>query len=122
MIYEYEPELLGTIDIPESALNAMKEGMYQVTQNAAIARYFNTLPVKAGAKTGTAQISATSQETNGLLVVFAPYDDPQIAMCIVMEKGASGSSLASIAADILDYYFSGETGIDAVDEENSLIR
>ena len=122
VVYEYEPELLGTIDIPESALNAMKEGMYQVTQNAAIARHFNTLPVKAGAKTGTAQISATSQETNGLLVVFAPYDDPQIAMCIVMEKGASGSSLASIAADILDYYFSGETGIDAVDTENSLIR
>ena len=122
VLYEYEPELLGTVDIPDSALKAMKDGMYQVTQNAAIAKYFNTLPVKAGAKTGTAQISATSQETNGLLVVFAPYDDPQIAMCIVMEKGASGSSLASIAADILDYYFSGDASIDAVQPENGLIR
>ena len=122
VVYEYEPELLGTIDIPEKALEAMKDGMYQVTQNAAIARHFSTLPIKAGAKTGTAQISATSQETNGLLVVFAPYDDPQIAMCIVMEKGASGGSLASIAADILDYYFSGDTGIDAVETENGLIR
>ena len=122
VVYEYEPELLGTIDIPEKALEAMKDGMYQVTQNAAIARHFSTLPIKAGAKTGTAQISATSQETNGLLVVFAPYDDPQIAMCIVMEKGASGGSLASIAADILDYYFSGDTSIDAVETENGLIR
>ena len=122
VLLEYEPELLGTIDIPEKALEAMKDGMYQVTQNAAIARHFSTLPVKAGAKTGTAQISATSQETNGLLVVFAPYDDPQIAMCIVMEKGASGGSLASIAADILDYYFSGDTGIDGVETENGLIR
>lgn len=121
VLYEYEPELLNSIDIPEKSLEAMKQGMYQVTQNAAIAQYFNSLPVKAGAKTGTAQISATSEETNGLLVVFAPYDDPQIAMCIVMEKGASGSSLASIAADILDYCFSGEAGTTPVAEENTLV-
>ena len=122
VIYEQEPVLLDTVDISDKALEAMKEGMYQVTQNAAIARYFNSLPVKAGAKTGTAQISATSQDTNGLLVVFAPYDDPQIAMCIVMEKGASGSSLASIAADILSYYFSGDAALTTVTEENTLIR
>lgn len=122
LLYEQESILLDKVDISDKALDAMKQGMYQVTQNAAIARYFNTLPVKAGAKTGTAQISATSQDTNGLLVVFAPYDDPQIAMCIVMEKGASGSSLASIAADILSYYFAEENAITSVQEENSLIR
>ena len=122
VIYEQEPVLLDTVDISEEALEAMKEGMYQVTQNAAIARYFNSLPVKAGAKTGTAQISAASQDTNGLLVVFAPYEDPEIAMCIVMEKGASGSSLASIAADILSYYFSSDTTMTSVPGENTLIR
>ncbi len=121
-LYEYEPELLNSIDIPESDLEAMKEGMYLVTQNSAIAAYFDDLPVKVGAKTGTAQISATSTETNGLLVVFAPYDDPQIAMCIVMEKGSSGSSLASIAADILSYYFSSDAEFTAVQEENTLLR
>lgn len=107
VIYEYEPELLGSIEIGDAALSAMKEGMYQVTQNAAIAKYFNDLPVKAGAKTGTAELRAgvDNKETNGLLVVFAPYEDPEIAMCIVMEKGASGGSLASIAADILRCYF-----------------
>lgn len=124
VLYEYEPELLNTIDIKDSHLAAIKEGMYQVTQNAAIARYFNTLPVKAGAKTGTAELTAGAENknTNGLLVVFAPYDDPQIAMCIVMEGGTSGSSLASIAADILNYYFSSEAYVTAVTEENTLIR
>lgn len=122
VLYEQEPELLDTVDISDEALAAMKEGMYQVTQNAAIARYFSSLPVKAGAKTGTAQISATSQDTNGLLVVFAPYDDPEIAMCIVMEKGASGGSLASIAADILNYYFSSDANLTTVPEENTMIR
>lgn len=117
--YEYEPELLGSIDISASALKAMKEGMYQVTQNAAIAKYFSALPVKAGAKTGTAELRAgvDNKETNGLLVVFAPYEDPQIAMCIVMEKGASGGSLASIAADILNYYF-GSSGTVEVPAES----
>jgi penicillin-binding protein 2 len=80
--------------------------------------------VKAGAKTGTAELTTGSatKETNGLLVVFAPYEDPQIALCIVMEKGASGSSLASIAYDILDYYFSSEDNLSTVSGENTLIR
>lgn len=124
VLYEYEPELLNSIDIPEAYLNAMKEGMYQVTQNAALARYFNDLPVKAGAKTGTAELISGSDQkkTNGVLVVFAPYDDPQIALCIVMEKGASGGSLASIAADILNYYFSSDASLSTVPGENTLLH
>ena len=124
VLYEKEPELLNSIDIPDSYISAIKEGMYEVSQNAAIARYFNNLPVKVGAKTGTAELTegAENKNTNGLLVVFAPYEDPQIAMCIVMEGGTSGSSLASLAYDILDYYFSGDVGVTAVSGENTLIR
>ena len=96
--------------------------MYQVSQNSAIAQYFNDLPVRVGAKTGTAEIQGgQDSETNGLLVVFAPYDDPEIAMCIVMEKGASGSSLASVAYQIMDYYFSSDDAITGVTQENTLI-
>ena len=88
LLYQYEPELLSSIGIPEDYLATIKEGMYQVSQNAAIARYFNNLPVRVGAKTGTAEIQGgEDSETNGLLVVFAPYDDPEIALCIVMEQG-----------------------------------
>ena len=124
VLYEKEPELLNSIDIPDGYLAAIKGGMYEVSQNAAIARYFNNLPVKVGAKTGTAELTegAENKNTNGLLVVFAPYEDPQIAMCIVMEGGTSGSSLASLAYDILDYYFSGDVGVTAVSGENTLIR
>lgn len=123
-IYEYEPELLNTIDIPEEYLAAMKEGMYQVTQNAALARYFNALPVKAGAKTGTAETTggADNKDTNGVLVVFAPFDEPQIALCIVMENASTGGSLASIAADVLNYYFTNDASLTTVPQENTLIR
>lgn len=123
-LYEYEPELLNTIDIPEDALAAMKEGMYQVTQNAALARYFNTLPVKAGAKTGTAETTGgtDNKNTNGVLVVFAPLDEPQIALCIVMEHASTGGSLASIAADVLNYYFTSDASLTNVPQENTLIQ
>lgn len=122
LLYQYEPELLSSIGIPEDYLATIKEGMYQVSQNAAIARYFNNLPVRVGAKTGTAEIQGgEDSETNGLLVVFAPYDDPEIALCIVMEQGASGSSLASVAYQILDYYFSSDAAITGIAQENTLI-
>ncbi len=123
VLYEYEPELLNTIDISESDLASIKEGMYQVTQNSAIARYFNNLPVRVGAKTGTAELTSGSEnkDTNGLLVVFAPLEEPEIAMCILMEGGTSGSSLASLAYDILDYYFSRDAVLAAVPAENTLI-
>ena len=90
LLYQYEPELLSSIGIPEDYLATIKEGMYQVSQNAAIARYFNNLPVRVGAKTGTAEIQGgEDSETNGLLVVFAPYDDPEIAVARLLEARAT---------------------------------
>lgn len=121
VIEEYEPVVLDQLDIQEENLTAIKEGMYLVTQTASIAQYFNQLPVKAGAKTGTAQVN-NNTSTNATFVCFAPYDDPQIAICLVVEEGSSGSSLASLAAEILQFYFSNEDTISSTDTENTLTR
>ena len=75
-----------------------------------------------GDKTGTAQVSPNS-EANAILVAFAPYDDPQIALCIVVERGGSGSAVAGIAAEILDAYFSpANDAMKLQAGENTLIR
>ena len=95
--------------------------MYEVTQSSSVAPYFNALPVKAGAKTGTAQVN-NNTGTNATFVCFAPYDNPQIALCLVVEKGSSGSSLAQLAAEILQFYFSSEETISTVTGENQLMR
>ena len=122
VIEEYEPVVLDSINIEDKNLKAIKEGMYEVTQSSnSIARHFNQLPVKAGAKTGTAQVN-NNMSTNATFVCFAPYDDPQIAMCLVVEKGSSGASLAAMAAEILQFYFSTEDTISAVVGENTLVR
>ena len=91
---------------------------YEVSRS--LARYFQDLPVQVGAKTGSAQVNAET-ESNAVFVCFAPYDDPQIAISLVVEKGGSGSSLASIAAEILQYYFTAQDGQGQLPAENTLV-
>ena len=95
--------------------------MLALTTDGSVSAYFKDLPVKVGAKTGSAQVSS-STESNAVFVCFAPYDDPQIAMALVVEKGGSGSELGKIAANILKYYFSAEETRDEILTENTMIR
>lgn len=122
VLYTYEPEVLDSIDIQPENLDAVKAGMLALTTGkGSLARYFQDLPVQVGGKTGSAQVNAET-ESNAVFVCFAPYDDPQIAISLVVEKGGSGSTLASIAADILRYYFSAEESREETLTENTLIR
>lgn len=108
VIYTHEPEILSTVEIDPKNLDAVKKGMLGLTTgDGSAARYFKNVGVLVGAKTGSAQISAQS-ESNAVFVCFAPYDDPQIAMAIVVEHGGSGSELGAIAAEIMQYYFADE--------------
>jgi len=122
VVYEYEPEVLGTLELKEKNLNAVKAGMLALTQEGSLARYFQDLDVKVGAKTGSAQVSASSRESNAVLVCFAPYDDPEIALAIVAEKGGTGSELGAVAADIFRAYFSAQTTQETVSAEKMLVQ
>jgi len=121
VLYSYQPQVRSTINIDEKNLDAVKKGMLALTTEGSVSSYFRDLPVKVGAKTGSAQVNA-STESNAVFVCFAPYDDPQIAMALVVEKGGSGSELGKIAAEILKYYFSAEETRDEILTENTLIR
>ena len=66
----YEPELLHTIDIGEKELDAVLQGMYNLSETASISRYFSSLPVKVGCKTGTAQVA--TKTANAVFVCYAP--------------------------------------------------
>jgi len=120
-IYQYDAQPVETISIDADALNAVKEGMLAVTQEGTVSSSFKNLGIKVGAKTGSAQVSSTS-ESNALFVAFAPYDDPQIAMCIIIEKGGSGSTIGDIAANIISYYFNSENSMESTQSENDLLH
>ena len=122
-VYEYEPRLLGTLDLDPENVETVKLGMWEVANDpeSSSSAYFKDLPVEVGAKTGSAQV-ASNVEANALFVCFAPYDDPQIAIAMVVERGASGSKLAQATAEIVDYYFSAENTMESVGTENTLLR
>ena len=124
MVATYEPVLKDTIELADSHLAAIKKGMYDLSKTASLAKYFANLPVEVGCKTGTAEVNG--KEPTAVFVCFAPYDDPQVAICLVAEQGVSGntlsSDLASVAAGILSQYFATGDGLTAPDGEGSLLH
>lgn len=121
LLYQYQPQTLGTLELDQEDLGAITMGMLQVTTSGTAAPYFKDLDVSVAAKTGSAQVSAAT-ESNALFVAYAPYEDPEIAVAIVVEKGGSGSTIASIAAEIFAYYFSLGDGLEHIPAENALAR
>ena len=112
----------NTVSIKDSTLEAVKEGMLGYTQpGGQLYSYFRSCVVKAGAKTGTAQLGG-GQTNNGVFVCFAPYDDPEIALAMVIEHGNAGAALASTAVNILNAYFSADDIGTAVIGENQLLQ
>ena len=119
--YQYEPQVLNELDLDPENLSAVTEGMLLMTTEGSARSYFANLDIPVAAKSGSAQVSSAT-ESNSLFVCFAPYDDPEIALAIVVERGGSGSLLSSIAVEILEYYFSSGGGMETVTQENTLLR
>lgn len=103
-----EPEVLNEISITESNLNAVKEGMLSVTEDGTGRAALGDYPIKVGGKTGTSQV--TDQADHSVFVAFAPFDNPEIAIAVVLEHGNSGYSAGSVVRDILDGYFFTDSG------------
>ncbi|MDY3014275.1 MAG: penicillin-binding transpeptidase domain-containing protein [Evtepia sp.] len=96
----YETKVLGETDLSPENVAAVKEGMLAVTQEGSLAKAFQNLPVQVGAKTGSVQV-AGEETSNAVLVCFAPYEDPEIALAIAVEQGGSGAELGQAAAEVL---------------------
>ena len=97
------PEISDKIDIDEKNLNAVKLGMKKVAEEGTASNVFEDFFIEVAGKTGTAEVSKGSN--NGIFVTFAPYDDPQIAIAIVIEHGTGGYLAAPIAKAMYTQYF-----------------
>lgn len=112
-------EPLNTIDISEENLNAVKLGMKGLVEGT-LSPYFRNCVVSAGAKTGTSQVRADTKN-HGVFVCFAPYDDPEIAVAIAIERADAGAALASTAVNILNAYFTPREDSSTITGENQLL-
>lgn len=99
-------------------LDAVYQGMYQVTTGArgTLRNSFRDYPVKVAAKTGTAEEDKT-RSSHTWFVCFAPYDDPQIAITVMIPFGeGSGSPAPEIAKAIITEYL----GLDYIPKNTNL--
>ncbi|MEE0947016.1 MAG: penicillin-binding transpeptidase domain-containing protein [Acutalibacteraceae bacterium] len=103
-------EVLNTIEIKPSTLASVKEGMLSVTEDGTGRAVFSNYSIKVGGKTGTAQNEGLD---HSLFVAFAPFENPEIAIAVVLEHGSSGFAAGSIVKAALDaYFYSQETTVD----------
>lgn len=94
--------------IKPANLKTVQEGMrHAVTSGSA--RLLLDLPVSAAGKTGTAQFG-DGGKTHAWFVGFAPYQQPEIALAVIVEEGGEGSSVAvPVAKEVLEWYFNQRT-------------
>ena len=119
LLYVYDDEPLNTVEMSDSTVEAVTKGMHELTVSGGVAFTFRDCVVSAGAKTGSAQVG--TDIANGVFVAYAPYEDPEIAVAIVIEKGGSGAALATAAVEIINSWFS-HTDDGAAIGENTLLK
>ncbi len=91
-------------------LLAVKEGMKSVTSDEAGTAYvrFRDFDIEVGGKTGSAEAGVDAQGNdlvNAWFVGFAPYEDPEIAVVVMVENGGHGNYTAEAVRDIMAEYF-----------------
>ena len=103
LIKQYAPESYGQL-MTASEAETMTQLMEEVVNNGTAYRLADRSYQAAG-KTGTAEVAGSGN--NAWFVGFAPADDPQIAVCILVEDAGTASSTAvPIAVDLFDSYLS----------------
>ena len=104
-VWQYEPAFT---EIPggEAVFGPIRDGMKRMAQTA---RALREAPVTVAAKTGSPQLADTlpdgSHYINSVLIGYAPADDPQIAMAVVLEYGGGGANGAPVMRAVLDAWF-----------------
>ncbi len=120
LLEESNPEVVAQLEISDVAYQACVDGMNLATHwTMGTAYMFHGYPVEVCAKTGTAEHGSGGSD-NASFVLFAPADDPQIAITIYLEKGGQGGNLGKIAKSILDSYFSETGSVDTIPGENQI--
>ncbi len=93
------------LNIKKENLDAVLEGMKSVTTETGGTAYgvFRDFDIEVGGKTGSAE--AGNDVVNAWFAGFAPYEDPEIAIVVMVENGAHGSYTAEVAKEIIEEHF-----------------
>lgn len=116
VIEEFETNVLNTLDMDPSYIERVQEGFRRVMTGSkgTATSYFKGVTYSPAGKTGTAQVSDGNggYNYNLTLVGYAPYDNPEIAISVVVPNAENDSSGINkyIGKRILDFYFENQQG------------
>lgn len=110
-VYTTPATKVDDIGVSAQNLKYVQQGMRAVCTRGTAATYFADYGIAVAGKTGTGQ-TGESRSDNVSFIGYAPYDDPQIAIAVVLEHGAASKYSNQVARDIFDAYFFGKT-VDA---------
>ena len=107
IVEDIEPKIIRENFIDPENIKWIQKGMRENVVSGS-GRALANLPVEAAGKTGTAQY-ARNQKTHAWYTVYAPYDNPEIAMAVIIEGGGEGHAAAvPVAKEVLEWYFEGK--------------
>ena len=127
-IEQYSKQRLGltdeeNVDVPISQenLNAVLQGMKSVTDETGGTAYsiFKNFNIEVGGKTGSAE---AGKDVNAWFVGFAPYNNPEIAVVVLVENGGHGNYTAEVARDIIAEYFGMNIDANEIKENNEALN
>lgn len=110
VIQEIKPEVMEETGVKPSTITAVKAGMAAVTGEDGTAREaFKNFPISTGGKTGSATYSEKQEELGrtsyGVYVGFAPFENPEIAVAVLIFDGGHGGYIAPVARAVYEAYF-----------------
>lgn len=99
-----EKEVAAQAQWSQTAIDLVRQGMVNCTKGSGTAsRSFSSAPYTVAAKTGTAEVSKTRSD-HGVFIAYAPVENPEIAIAVLLEDGTSAPSTA-LGRKVLDKYF-----------------
>ena len=100
----------------QNYLNAVLQGMKSVTSDTGGTAYvrFKDFNISVGGKTGSAE--APNNQVHAWFVGFAPFENPEIAIVVMVENGGHGNYTAEVVRDIMGEYF----GMNTQDIEENM--
>lgn len=109
LVRDNSAEVSNTVDVSSTTWSLVHTGMQMAGETYA---KLNQLGYKIAAKTGTAQ-ERTTEPDHATIISFAPYDNPEVAVAVVMPNGYASSSAIETAANVYKSYY----GADEADKE-----